>query len=163
MKKKFKKSEFHEQHKFMESYGNEFYIEDVLSDDSLDLSMKSMFITHECELSIIEVKKFVIGYAKLMPQDKMLSETIYNCEMYMDDRVTLQQLNEVPINMLREVVSRGLDFEAMPKLPLMLYNLNNDDKMMSTYVHLICNGCSYHLQYDSDKVLQYFKDFVSKN
>lgn len=163
MKKKFIKSGFKEVHKFMDAYDYEFYIEDVLSDDRLDVNMKSMFITNECELTVLEVKKFAIGYAELMPQDHDLSEAIRLCRLYLDDRITLQQLNDTPNKLMQGIVAKGLDFNAIPKLPLMLYNLNNDDQMLSIYVHMICTGCSYHLQYEDEKVIEYFKRFVKEN
>lgn len=164
MKKKFIKSKMRQVHEFMSSYSDTFYIEDVLKDDKIDINMKGMFIISECELSRFDLKKFAIGYSKLMPQDKSTAEAIHLSELYMEDRMTIKQLQNEPMKILQNMFSSGTNFESMPKLAMLLYYIHNEDQMFYSYIHLITSGCSYYLQgNDSDKVLQYFKDFVSAN
>ena len=164
MKKSFKKSDFKQVHEFMSSYNDPFYIEDILKDDKLDINMKSLFIINECGLSIVELKKFVLGYSKLMPQDKFLSEAIHSSELYIDERITLKELQKAPTSMLQSIFSSGMNFDSLPKLPMLLYNIHNEDQMFHAYIHLISSGCSHYLQWnDSDKVMKYLADFTSEN
>lgn len=164
MKKTFIKSEMAYNQGFLAPYADTFYIEDILKDDDLDLNMKSVFMINECKLSDTELKRFAIGYCKLMPQDKNLTDAIHSSELYMDDRITITELQKVPRHIMQTILSNGMDFESMPKLPLILYNIHNGDRMFKNYIHLITTGCAYHLQWnDNDKALRYLHSFVKEN